>query len=153
MRVTKPIFTLINKKTSIPFVFVIPPVDLTISARQKGEIVDVIDLGTVFKDGNREYLRISFSGFFPRINSHFYNLMNPLPPSTCAEYLRTSMTNNDVFRFLVPQFLTFVNVKIETFETFNSDHTGDLDYRITLVEDRTNELANVDILTGLFRRL
>jgi len=153
MAITKPIFTLINKKTSVPFVFVIPPTDLRIQSKQRGEVVDIIDLGTIYKDGNREYLKVSFSGFFPRIGSHFYNTMNPLPPSSCAEYLRTCMTNNETFRFLIPQFLTFINVRIAGISTVNSDHTGDLDYSITLVEDRTEELASVDVLTGLYRRL
>ena len=58
-----PHITLINKM--IPFVFVIPPTDLKISQSQNHKPIEIIDLGEILRDGKRETIKISWSGFLP----------------------------------------------------------------------------------------
>lgn len=137
-----------------PFIFVIPPTDIKFSQTQNHKPVEIIDLGEVLRDGIRQSIRVSWSGFFPAINSHFYTpLLNPLGAKPSADYLRDCMQKNVKFKLIIPEYLEYLNCKIESFEVEYRDHTGDAYYNISLVEDRQGMSITVDLVTGLRSRL
>lgn len=149
----KPTVTLINDK-NIPFVFVVPPVDLATNRSQNIVVKNIIDLGEKTNTkGTKNLNRVTFSGFFPNINSHFYNPVNPLTPIMCVEYLTKAMNDNVIFKLIVPEWTKFIRCRIESFNDSYTDHTGDIYYNITLVEERTEYNNVIDELTGLYRRL
>ena len=150
MNFKKPLFVLING--FIPFTFVIPPSDLKINQQQTKNSINIIDVGEVLKDGNREALRFSFSGFFPNIDSSHYSFLNPLPPKACEEYLRFLMIENKSLKFVVPFWLEYIKCKIDYLEFTYKDHTGNLHYQISLVEDREGMSTALDLATGLYKR-
>lgn len=147
----KPNFTLIDGFK--PFVFVIPPVDLNIISRQSQKPVNIIDVGEIVRNGKPDCVRVTFSGFFPSAKSHFYDpTLNPLPALACVEYLKLEMSKNTVFNFLIPEWGTFLRCKIEEFEETYADHTGDIYYRLSLVEEKSTSSSIVNAVTGLLRR-
>lgn len=146
-----PHITLINK--IIPFVFVIPPIDLKISQSQNHKPINIIDVGEILRDGKRQTIRISWSGFFPTTESHFYDpKLNPLGAKLSSDYLRNALQKNIKFKLVIPEYLEYFTCKIESFETEYRDHTGDIYYQITLVEDREIFSNTVDLATGLLSR-
>lgn len=148
----KPTFTLLNGR--VPFVFVIPPVDLTWESSQAHKPINIIDVGEVVRNGLPNATRISFSGFFPSIKSHFYDpMLNPLPALPCVEYLKYEMAKNTVFKFLVPEWGTYLSCKIESFTESYTDHTGDIYYSITLVEEKSQVSTIVKAVSGLLGRI
>lgn len=151
-KIIEPHITLINKIT--PFVFVIPPIDIKFTQEQNHKPVEIIDLGEVLRDGIRQCIRVSWSGFFPSMNSYFYNpFLNPLGVKSCVDYLRDCMQKNIKFKLIIPEYLEYLNCKIESFEVEYRDHTGDVYYNISLVEDRGGASTTVDLVTGLRSRL
>lgn len=147
-----PHITLINKL--VPFVFVIPPVDLKISQSQNHKPIEIIDIGEILRDGKRQTIRISWSGFLPSIDSHFYDpKLNPMGAKPSSDYLRNALQKNVKFKLVIPEYLEYFNCKIESFETEYKDHTGDIYYQITLVEDRQGLSTTVDLTTGLLSRI
>ena len=138
---------------NVPFAFVIPPTDLTEDTSQNIMIKNIVNLGEKTSGDTKNLNRITFSGFFPNINSYFYKpQLNPLPPIACSEFLKKMKDRGEIFKFLVPQWAKFLTCKIENFSTSYNDHTGDIYYNITLVEYRgeANNILNQN--TGLFRR-
>ena len=149
----KPTVTLINNK-NIPFVFVVPPVDLATNRSQKIVVKEIIDFGEKTNEkGTKNLNRVTFSGFFPNINSNFYDILNPLTPIMCVEYLTKAMNDNEIFKLIVPEWAKFIRCRIESFSDTYQDHTGDIYYNITLVEERSEFNNIIDELTGLYRRL
>ena len=147
-----PHITLINKM--IPFVFVIPPTDLKISQSQNHKPIEIIDLGEILRDGKRQTIRISWSGFLPSINSHFYDpKLNPMGAKPSSDYLRHSLQTNVKFKLVISEYLEYFNCKIANYETEYRDHTGDIYYRIELIEERQGASTTVDLATGLLNRL
>lgn len=146
----KPTFTLLNKR--IPFVFVVPPIDLSLDHGQGMEYIDIIDLGEVAFTGKRKAIKISFSGFFPNVNSNFYSFLNPMPPLACVELLKDWKDNGIVFKLIVPEWGQYISCKIESFREYRKDHTGDIYYELTLVEESGNQSV-FNEMTGLYRRL
>lgn len=149
----KPTITLINS-TNIPFVFVIPPVDLTFSQAQNHKPIEIVDLGEVLRNGQRQAIRVSFSGFLPSVNSYFYSpSLNPLGAKPSSDWLRHCMQTNEKLKIIIPEYLEFLKCKIESLETRYQDHTDDIYYNITLVEDReADKSTTVDLITGLIKR-
>ncbi len=146
----RPLITLIDENY-VPFVFVISPTDLIISNSQNHKPIEIVDLGEVLRDGSRQAIRVSFSGFLPSINSYFYQpKYNPLGAKPSADWLTHAMQNNKKMKLVIPQYLEFLKCKIESFEKEYRDHSGDIYYRITLVEDReSGKSTTVDLVTGL----
>ena len=147
-----PHITLINNL--VPFVFVIPPTDLKISQSQNHKPIEIIDLGEILRDGKRQTIRVSWRGFFPSTDSHFYDTrLNPLGAKPSSDYLRHALQTNIKFKLVIPEYLEYLNCKIQSLETEYRDHTGDIYYRIELVEDRQGSSTTVDLATGLLNRL
>lgn len=148
----KPTITLIDG--IIPFVFVIPPTDLRFSQAQDHKPIDIIDFGEVMRNGQRKAIRITFSGFFPNINSYFYNpKLNPLGAKPSSDWLRFAMNTNKKLKIVIPEYLEFLKCKIESFDIEYKDHTGDIYYNISLVEDRESDKSTtIDYVTGLMNR-
>ncbi len=148
----KPTVTLINN--FVPFVFVIPPVDLSFSQAQNHKPIEIIDLGEILRDGQRQSIRVSWTGFLPSIKSNFYKpVLNPLGAKPSVDYLRNALQANTKFKLVIPEYLEYLKCKIERFETYYNDHTGDAYYSISLVEDRVGESTTVDVITGLLERI
>ena len=63
------------------------------------------------------------------------------------------MQKNVKFKLIIPEYLEYLNCKIESFEVEYRDHTGDAYYNISLVEDRQGMSTTVDLVTGLRSRL
>lgn len=146
----KPNITLLIN--GIPFVFVIPPTDLSISAPQNIASYSILGKGEVKGKGVPNCRRVSWSGFFPNANSNLYSMLNPMTPLACKEALLFAKDNDVKCTLIVPEWGEFLKVKIESLDFGYSDHTGDIDYRISLVEDREGFSNLVDMVTGLFTR-
>lgn len=144
----KPTITLVSG--FIPFVFVVPPTDFAVSGAQNHKPIEIVDSGEVVRNGQRQCLRVSFSGFFPNINSSFYSLLNPMPPKACEDFLRDKMNKNTVFKLFIPEWIQFVRVKIENLDIIYTDHTGDIYYNISLVEERADISTTVDVVKSFF---
>ena len=146
----RPLITLIDSNY-IPFVFVISPTDLRFTQQQNHKPINIIDLGEVLRDGQRQSIRVTFSGFFPTIDSYNYQpTLNPLGAKPSEDWLRHAMQENKKLKLVIPQYLEFLRCKIESFETYYKDHTGDCYYSISLVEDReSGKSTTVDLVTGL----
>lgn len=149
----KPTVTLIDD-LGLPFVFVIPPIDLVFSDSQNHKPIDIIDLGEVVRNGKRKAIRVTFSGFLPSVNSYFYNpILNPLGAKPSSDWLRYAMHTNKTLKLIIPEYLEFLKCKIEGFDTKYQDHTGDIYYSISLVEDReADKSTTIDLVTGLLKR-
>ena len=151
-QIKEPHITLITNMN--PFVFVIPPTDIKSTEVQNHKPIEIIDLGEIVRNGIRQCIRVSWSGFFPAVNSYFYTpLLNPLGAKPSADYLRDCMQKNVKFKLIIPEYLEYLNCKIESFEVEYRDHTGDAYYTISLVEDRQGMSTTVDLITGLRSRL
>ncbi|MGL4402421.1 MAG: peptidoglycan-binding protein [Fusobacteriaceae bacterium] len=146
----KPTFTLLNKM--VPFVFVVPPVDLSLDHGIGMEYIDIIDLGEVVFTGEKKAIKISFSGFFPNVNSNFYSFLNPMPPGVCVELLKKFKNDGAILKFIVPEWGRYISCKIEVLREYTKDHTGDIYYELTLVEETGNQ-SILDTVTGLYKRL
>ena len=149
----KPTITLIDE-TGIPFVFVIPPTDLAFSYVQNHKPINIIDIGEVLRNGQRQCIKASFSGFFPSVNSYYYNPnLNPLGAKPSSDWLAYAMQNNRKLKLIIPEYLEFLRCKIEAFDPSYPNHTGDIYYNITLVEDRESDKSTtIDLVTGLLSR-
>lgn len=146
----KPTFILADGMT--PFVFVVPPLDLEIKTSQKSEKINIIDFGEKNIVGKRNVETITFSSFFPAINSNFYSLKNPLTPILSVETLAKWKNQEKILTFIIPEFTIFKKCQIVEFNYFIRERTGDIDFTITLVEYRTQgRIANT--ITGLIERL
>lgn len=124
----------------IPFIFTVPPTDFRVTSQQSHAPVDIIDFGEKVLDGTRGCVRVSWSGMFlhPRHGwiPNGEDILNFLPPKTCEMNLRNYMNNNEKFKLFVPEWLEYIKCKIESFEITYRDHTGDIYYNISLVEER-----------------
>ena len=149
----KPTITLIDE-IGIPFVFVIPPTDLSFSYFQNHKSIEIIKLGEVLRNGERKAIRVSFSSFFPSINSYHYKpLLNPLGAKPSSDWLIHAMNTNKKLKLVIPEYLEFLRCKIESFEIRYQDHTGDIYYSISLIEDReADKITTIDLVTGLLKR-
>ncbi|MGL4569313.1 MAG: peptidoglycan-binding protein [Fusobacteriaceae bacterium] len=136
----------------VPFVFVVPPIDLSLDHGQGMEYVDIIDLGEIAFTGKRKAIKISFGGFFPNVDSNFYSYMNPMPPSACISFLKDLKDKGTVVKLTIPEWGQFISCKIETFREYRKDHTGDIYYELKLVEESESQTL-LDKVTGLYRRL
>lgn len=146
----KPNITLLIN--NIPFIFVIPPIDYTVTTSNNIGSYNILNKGEEKGKGVPNCRKISWSGFFPSVNSNLYNILNPLPSLACKEALLFAKDNDVQCQLLIPEWGEYLKVKIESFDYNYSDHTGDIDYRITLVEDRKTASNLVDMVTGLFSR-
>jgi hypothetical protein len=149
MSLKKPTFTLINQ--GIPFIFVVPPVDLRIEHGQDKEVVNIIDFGEKVFMGERQAIKISFGSFFPHTKSHFYSSLNPLNPVGCMEQLKKWKDNKAVLKFIIPEWTYYIKCRIDAITETRKDHTGDIYYDISLIEEPSNS-GIIDALTGLFGR-
>lgn len=152
-------FNILSKKPNItlianfaPFVFVVPPTDFSVSHTQDIASYNIMGKGEVKGKGTPNCRVVSFSGHFPNVNSSLYSMLNPLTPLACQEYL-TFIKDKDIpCSIIVPEWGEFLKVKIQDLTFTRSDHTGDIDYTITLVENRQTFSNLVDMVTGLFTR-
>ncbi|WP_339010501.1 peptidoglycan-binding protein [Fusobacterium varium] len=145
----KPNFILLNGK--IPFVFVIPPLDLEITTEQNTVSVNIIDFGEKVNFGERRADRISFSTFLPSITSHFFSLKNPLPPTAAVELLKKWKKEKKDLTFIVPELVITYKCKIERLQYSVIERTGDINISISLVEIR-DQGKITDNITGLYKR-
>lgn len=145
----KPTFMLINKM--IPFVFVVPPIDLNIQLGQIEKSIELIDFGEIIKTGEEKPANISFSTFLPNLNSPFYDLKNPLMPSAAVELLKKWKKDKAELTFTVPEFLIYYKCKISSLEYEIKERTGDIHIRLTLIQQRKQDKVT-DNITGLFKR-
>ncbi|MGL5125226.1 MAG: peptidoglycan-binding protein [Fusobacteriaceae bacterium] len=134
----------------VPFVFVVPPVDFTVTKITNHESVQIVDKGEITINGNRQLQKISFSGFFPNTKSNLYSLLNPLPPKVCEETLNYNLLENTICKLIVPEWLHFFKCKIESFTINHQDHTGDIYYSITLIEEREDISTMLDAVLSVF---
>ena len=135
-----------------PFVFSVPPLDLEIRTSQKTERINIISYGEKNKTGKRNVESITFSSFFPAINSVFYSLVNPLTPILAVKLLNKWKNEEKILTFLVPEFLISKKCQITEFNYAIRERTGDIDFSITLTEYRNQGRQTIS-LTGLFERL
>lgn len=145
----KPTFILINKM--LPFVFVVPPMNLRIQTSQSNKTVDIIDFGELAVIGNEKVAKISFSTFIPHLKSPFYSLKNPLIPSAAIELLKKWKKDKAELTFMVPEFLITYKCQIEICDINISERTGDIEVSLTLVQKRQQDRVT-DNITGLFKR-
>ncbi len=146
----KPTYILANG--IIPFTFVVPPLDLEIKTSQKTEKISIISYGEKNKTGKKNVESITFSSFFPNLNSNFYSLVNPLTPILAVETLTNWKDNEKILTFIVPEFLISKKVQITEFIYSIRERTGDIDFSITLTEYRSQGRES-NLLTGLLKRL
>lgn len=133
-----------------PFVFSVPPKDLRIEAEQKTVSVNLIQFGEMVNLGEKQCNRISFSSFFPNINSPFYKpLKNAMLPFMCVQTLERLKNNKSKIQFIVPEFAINKICKITKFVHVYDERTGDVNFEITLIEHREPN----DIIESLGLRL
>lgn len=149
MKVPKITFMLVNK--NIPFIFLIPPLDLRITSGQKTQSVDIIDFGEVVNIGKKTADTIEFSTYLPFLTSPFFSELNQLLPSLAIELLKKWKEDGDSLRFIVPEYHIIYNCKITTLTTSIPDFTGDRKITLKLTEDRKHYTL-IDEITGLFKR-
>lgn len=145
----KPTFILINNK--IPFVFVIPPLNLNITCNQITNSVNIIDFGEKVNFGEKTADRINFSTFLPALTSNFFSLKNPLPPSAAIEVLKRWKKEKGDLTFIVPELGIFYKCKLEKVQYTVNERTGDIDISVDLIETRSQGKIT-DSITGLFKR-
>lgn len=134
----------------LPFVFVIPPVDFSTELRTNHESIQIVDMGEVTVTGKRQLQRVSWSGFFPSIGSHFSSILSPpAPEMTLTDWMEKGTT----LKLIVPQWTYFLRCKIENLTFSRQDHTGDLYYTITLIEERRDISTSLDVVTGLISKI
>lgn len=133
-----------------PFVFSVPPKDLRIEAEQKTVSVNLIQFGEMVNLGEKQCNRISFSSFFPNINSPFYKpFKNAMLPFMCVQTLERLKNNKSKIQFIVPEFAINKICKITKFVHVYDERTGDVNFEITLIEHREPN----DIIESLGLRL
>lgn len=137
----KPTFILLNE--NYPFVLSVPPVNMRIESQQKTISINLIDFGEVVKIGERNCDRISFSSFFPNVNSPFYKvLLNPLPPVSCVQEMKQWKAAKAKIRLLVPEFNISYDCYIESFNTSYEERTGDIQFEMTLCDHRSPKVLD-----------
>lgn len=146
----KPTFILLNTKTFIPFVFVVPPLDLEINTEQQIKSVNLIQFGEYTKAGERNCDTISFSSFFPSTKSNFYSILNPMLPFMCVKMLTIWKDNGDELKLIIPEFMITKSVIITNFRHIYDERTGDISFDISLKEKR--EKKEVNKWLGLIER-
>lgn len=134
----------------VPFVFVVPPVDFTVDKPTNHESTQIVDTGEITVTGKRQLQRISFSGFFPNTKSNFYSYLNPLSPSACDSLLTHHLHKGTVCKLVIPEWTQFFKCKIESFDITYRDHTSDIYYNITFIEERENPSTLLDVVTSFF---
>lgn len=145
----KPTFLLIGD--NVPFLFVVPPMDLRIEAGQEASVVNIIDLGEKTIIGNRKVKRISFSTFIPGLKSPFFNLLNPILPGEAIKLLDKWKDIKTKVTLTIPEFNMFYKCYIEKLEKTVSERTGDIHISVTLIEQgKTNSL--IDEVSKLYVR-
>lgn len=145
----KPTFLLIGD--NVPFLFVVPPMDLKIEAGQEANIVNIIDLGEKTIIGNRKVKRISFSTFIPSLKSPFFNLLNPTLPGEAIKLLDKWKDIKTKITLTIPEFNMFYKCYIEKLEKTVSERTGDIHISVTLIEQgKTKSL--IDEVSKLYVR-
>lgn len=145
----KPTFLLIGD--NVPFLFVVPPMDLKIEAGQEASIVNIIDLGEKTIIGNRKVKRISFSTFLPGLKSPFFNLLNPILPGEAIKLLDKWKDLKVKVTLTIPEFNMFYKCYIERLETSIVERTGDINISVTLIEQgKTKSL--IDEVSKLYVR-
>ena len=145
----KPTFILLNGR--VPFVFVVPPLNLSIQLHQIEKSVELIDFGEIIKLGDERPARITFSTFLPSITSHFFSLKNPLPPTAALEVLKKWKKEKKELTFTVPEMLILYKCHIANIVAEVNERTGDMDIQIELIEKRAQDKIT-DSITGLFKR-
>lgn len=145
----KPTFILLNGK--IPFVFVVPPLNLSIQMTQIEKNIELIDFGEIIKLGEERPSRISFSTFLPSITSNFFSIKNPLAPIAALEVLKKWKKEKKELTFTVPEMLILYRCNISSITAEVNERTGDMDIQIELIEKRTQDKIT-DSITGLFKR-
>lgn len=145
----KPTFILLNGK--IPFVFVVPPLNLSIQMAQIEKNIELIDFGEIIKLGEEKPSRISFSTFLPSITSRFFSIKNPLPPIAALEVLKKWKKEKKELTFTVPEMLILYRCNISSIIAEINERTGDMDIQVELIEKRTQDKIT-DSITGLFKR-
>lgn len=145
----KPTFLLIGD--NIPFLFVVPPMNLRIETQQEITVVNIIDLGEKTIIGNRKVNRINFSTFLPNIKSPFFSFLNPTLPSDGAKILENWKDNKIKVNLVIPEFNMFYKCYIEKLDISIVERTGDIDIALSLIEQgRTKSL--VDEVSKLYVR-
>lgn len=145
----KPTFILLNGK--IPFVFVVPPLNLSIQMAQIEKNIELIDFGEIIKLGEERPSKISFSTFLPSITSRFFSFKNPLPPIAALEVLKKWKKEKKELTFTVPEMLILYRCNISSIIAEINERTGDMDIQVELIEKRTQDKIT-DSITGLFKR-
>ena len=145
----KPTFILLNGK--IPFVFVVPPLNLSIQMAQIEKNIELIDFGEIIKLGEERPSKISFSTFLPSITSRFFSFKNPLPPIAALEVLKKWKKEKKELTFTVPEMLILYRCNISSITAEINERTGDMDIQVELIEKRTQDKIT-DSITGLFKR-
>lgn len=125
----------------MPFAFTVPPTDFSVSSSQSHESVNIIDFGEKYLDGTQGCLKISWSGIFLHSRHSWvpngeYMLGQFIPPKVCEETIRSYMVNNEKLKLFIPEWLEYIKCKIESFEITHRDHTGDIYYNISLIQER-----------------
>jgi|GEM_PF-7117615 len=143
-------FILLNKNT--PFIFVVPPKQMTITSGQEVKTVDLIDFGEKVNIGKRKADRISFSTFFPNIKSQFYSILNPLTPMAAVLQLKKWKEEEAVLTFLVPELLLSYKCSITNLGFSIEDKVNDLNIKISLAEKRQQNQIT-DRISGLLNRV
>lgn len=137
----------------MPFVFTVPPTDYTVSSQQSHNSINIIDFGEKVLDGAQGALRISWSGIFlhPRHSwlPSIEGATGFIPPKVCEMRIREYMNSNEKFKLFVPEWLEYVKCKIESFEITHRDHTGDIYYRISFVEEREGLSSTAEIMNKI----
>lgn len=145
----KPMFMLLNGY--IPFVFVVPPINLRVDHGQGMEPIDIIDVGEIYITGKRKSKRISFGGFFPALTSKHYSTENPLIPILAVQTLEKWKDEGTELKLIVLPHGHYLKCKIENLEYKHKEHTGDIYYTLNLVE-ASEDLNVINAVSGLFMR-
>lgn len=145
----KPTFLLIGD--SIPFLFVIPPMDLRIESGQEINIVNIIDLGEKTIIGNRKVNKINFSTFIPGLKSPFFNFLNPIVPGEAIKLLETWKDKKTKVNLVIPEFNMFYKCYIEKLDISIIERTGDIHVFISLVEQGKSK-SLIDEVSKLYVR-
>lgn len=143
-------FILLNGNT--PFVFVVPPKQMSITTGQEVKRFNLIDFGEKINIGERKADTITFTTFFPNIKSQFYSVLNPLTPITAVLQLKKWQNEKTILTFLVPELLISYKCSISNLDYSIEDKVNDLNIKITLVEQRQQNVIT-DKISGLLNRV
>lgn len=143
-------FILLNG--SYPFIFVVPPPEMTITTGQEVKMFNLIDFGEKINIGERKVDKISFKTFIPSLKSKFYSLLNPLTPMAAIIMLKKWETEKAVLTFLVPELLITYKCSITNLDFSIEDKVNDLYVKLSLSEKREQNIIT-DSVSGLINRV